>query len=90
MFIVDYNKVKNNEKPIFCILEQEVNDGGTKIYLGLGYKVIDFNTLYPSSNNFKVTNKESLPPENNTNAFLFIFLIYLCIIILLIHLYIIL
>ncbi len=44
-FIVDYNKVKNNEKPMFCILEQEVNDGGTKIYLGLGYKVIDFNTL---------------------------------------------
>ena len=44
-FIVDYNRVKNNEKPIFCILKQEVNDGGTKIYLGLGYKVIDFNTL---------------------------------------------
>ena len=44
-FIVDYNRVKNNEKPMFCILEQEVNDGGTKIYLGLGYKVIDFNTL---------------------------------------------
>ena len=44
-FLIDYNRVKNNEKPIFCILEQEVNDGGTKIYLGLGYKAIDFNTL---------------------------------------------
>lgn len=44
-FLIDYNRVKDNEKPIFCILEQEVNDGGTKIYLGLGYKVIDFNTL---------------------------------------------
>lgn len=45
-FIVDYNKVKNNERPIFfCILKDEANDGGTKIYLGFGYKVIDFHTL---------------------------------------------
>jgi len=44
-YIIDYNRVKTNKKPIFCILNQEVNDGGTKIYLGLGYKVIDFNTL---------------------------------------------
>lgn len=41
---IDYNRAKNNEKPIFCILKDEVNDGGTKIYLGLGYKVIDFHT----------------------------------------------
>lgn len=43
-FAIDYNRAKNNETPIFCILKTEVNDGGTKIYLGLGYKVIDFNT----------------------------------------------
>ena len=44
-FLVDYNRVKKQEKPIFCILNDEANDGGTKIYLGLGYKVIDFHTL---------------------------------------------
>ena len=42
---VDLSRAKNDEKPIFCILKTEVNDGGTKIYLGLGYKVIDFHTL---------------------------------------------
>ena len=41
-FMVDYFMVKNNRKPIFCILRSEVNDGGTKEYIGLGYKVIDF------------------------------------------------
>ena len=44
-FIIDYSRVQNNETPLFCILKDEANDGGTKIYLGLGYKVIDFHTL---------------------------------------------
>ena len=44
-FAVDYNRVKNGENPIFCINTATANDGGTKEYLGLGYKVIDFNRL---------------------------------------------
>ena len=44
-FAIDYNRAKGKEKPIFCILKDEVNDGGTRIYLGLGYKVIDFHTI---------------------------------------------
>lgn len=44
-FAVDYNRVKNREKPIFCINTAIIRDGGTKEYLGLGYKVIDFNEL---------------------------------------------
>lgn len=45
-FIVDYNRVKNNETPIFCIKNAaRINDGGTVEYLGLGYKVIDFHTI---------------------------------------------
>ena len=44
-FTIDYNRVKNNELPLFCIQIDEANDGGTRIYLGLGYKVIDFNTI---------------------------------------------
>ncbi len=44
-FAIDYNRAKNNEQPMLCVQIDEANDGGTKIYLGLGYKVIDFNTL---------------------------------------------
>lgn len=44
-FAIDYNRARNNEQPMLCVQIDEVNDGGTKIYLGLGYKVIDFNTL---------------------------------------------
>lgn len=44
-FVIDYNRVKEQEKPIFCINTTTYKDGGTKEYLGLGYKVIDFHTL---------------------------------------------
>ena len=47
IFIVDYNRVQKQEKPIFCIENPagEISDGGTIEYFGLGYKVIDFHTL---------------------------------------------
>lgn len=46
-FVIDYNKVQKQEKPIFCIKYPTANlaDGGTVEYLGLGYKVIDFHTI---------------------------------------------
>lgn len=44
-FIVDYSKVKNQELPMFCIKSSVMEDGGTVEYYGLGYKVIDFNTI---------------------------------------------
>ena len=46
-FVVDYNRVQKQEKPIFCIKNPAGTymDGGTVEYFGLGYKVIDFNTL---------------------------------------------
>ena len=46
-FTVDYNRVKNQEKPIFCIQNPAggIMDGGTIEYFGLGYKVIDFHTI---------------------------------------------
>ena len=46
-FTVDYNRVKNQKKPIFCIKGPAgvILDGGTIEYLGLGYKVIDFHTI---------------------------------------------
>lgn len=44
-FTIDYNRAKNNEKPIFCFNVATYRDGGTIEYMGLGYKVIDFHTL---------------------------------------------
>ena len=46
-FTVDYNRVKNQKKPIFCIKSPAggIMDGGTIEYLGLGYKVIDFHII---------------------------------------------
>lgn len=46
-FVIDYNKVQKQEKPIFCIQNPAgmITDGGTIEYFGLGYKIIDFHTL---------------------------------------------
>ena len=44
-FAIDYSRVQKQEKPIFCVNIATYRDGGTKEYLGLGYKVIDFYTL---------------------------------------------
>ena len=46
-FLVDYARVQNKQKPIFCISNPAgtYKDGGTKEYYGLGYKIIDFNML---------------------------------------------
>lgn len=42
-FAIDYNRVNNQKSPMFCIEWDIVSDGGTLIYLGLGYQVIDYN-----------------------------------------------
>lgn len=37
--------VQKQQLPLFCIKIITYLDGGTQVYLGMGYKVIDFNTL---------------------------------------------
>lgn len=46
-FLIDYNRVQKEERPIFCISNPAgiYTDGGTVEYFGLGYKIIDFNML---------------------------------------------
>lgn len=44
-FVIDFNRVKNEQNPIFCIRTRIYEDGGTREFLGLGYKVIDFHTI---------------------------------------------
>lgn len=44
-FIIDNIRVNNGELPIFAKKVAIANDGGTTEYMGLGYKVIDYNKL---------------------------------------------
>lgn len=46
-FSVDSIRVKNQKSPIFCplTLGSYINDGGSVMYYGLGYKVIHFNKI---------------------------------------------
>ena len=45
LFLVDFICIKTIKRPIFMIRTVIYKDGGTKEYLGLGYKVIKCNTL---------------------------------------------
>ena len=41
--VVDYIRLKNNNKPIFSLnFDIQYLDGGTKVYYGLFYKIIDY------------------------------------------------
>lgn len=44
-FMIDIKRVNNGELPIFAKKVATVNDGGTTEYMGIGYKVIDYNKL---------------------------------------------
>ena len=44
-FLIDASRVKSEKTPIFVCKGQELKDGGTTEYIGLGYKVIDFNLI---------------------------------------------
>ena len=46
-FIVDYTHIKSDTKPIFVIKSETLKDGGTTIYVGIGYKVIRYNVTKP-------------------------------------------
>lgn len=45
VLITDICRLEQNLEPIFCIQMGAYSDGGTKEYLGLGYKIIDYNKL---------------------------------------------
>lgn len=45
MFLIDCSNVKSGKEPLFAKEIGALNDGGTIEYMGLGYKIIDFNRL---------------------------------------------
>lgn len=55
-FVIDYIRVKKEEKPLFCINLATYTDGGTKVYYGLGYKIIDFHKMLELNENSKKMN----------------------------------
>lgn len=42
---IDKKRATDNKRPIFAVRTTIYKDGGSKEYMGLGYKVIVFNTL---------------------------------------------
>ncbi len=45
MILVDCSSIKSEKEPIFAKMSVTLNDGGTVIYTGFGYKIIDFHML---------------------------------------------
>ena len=52
-YLIDTQRIKNDNDPIFVINTIIYNDGGTKEYLGLGYKIIKYHTIEMELNNEK-------------------------------------
>lgn len=44
-FLVDCSSIRSEKEPVFARMTKALNDGGTVIYTGLGYKIINFNML---------------------------------------------
>lgn len=45
MILVDCSSIKSEKEPIFAKMSSALNDGGTVVYTGFGYKIIDFHML---------------------------------------------
>ncbi|MBD0380970.1 hypothetical protein [Paenibacillus sedimenti] len=45
IFIVDYKRAVRDMPPLFAIRTDLYKDGGTSVYLGFGYKIIDYNQV---------------------------------------------
>ena len=44
-YMWDNRRINDGQKPIFIFHIDSMNDGGTNIYYGLGYQIIDWNTI---------------------------------------------
>ena len=56
LFVTDFVHVRNFEKPIFCVLTNGADDGGSGTYWGLGYSVdIEGNFTTENENESGVT-----------------------------------
>lgn len=44
-FCIDFVRIQQEKEPLFCIPTTTYKDGGTREYLGLGYKVIAYQKI---------------------------------------------
>ena len=42
MAIVDYQMIKNSKEPIFCYYKTVLRDGGSRVYEGFGYTIVNY------------------------------------------------
>ena len=45
MLLIDFNRVIQNMEPLFCVTKTVYEDGGTKEYIGIGYKIFDYKKI---------------------------------------------
>jgi len=45
IFFVDYSLAIQDKTPVFALETVTYKDGGTKVYLGLGYKIIRYHVI---------------------------------------------
>ncbi|MEG1059059.1 MAG: hypothetical protein RSE00_03610 [Clostridia bacterium] len=46
IYRIDLSRARCDKRPIFCIKIKTYDDGGSGEYIGLGYKIIDYNATY--------------------------------------------
>ena len=57
-FSVDFIRAQNQKRPIFCIGLPPFQDGGTREYLGLGYKVVKFHMVsYDRNDEYEILDR---------------------------------
>ncbi len=50
---VDTSRVEGGEPPLFSICTTTLNDGGSKVYYGIGYQIIVWNQMTSGPNRYK-------------------------------------
>lgn len=54
---INVQRINNGRQPLFVFHANSVNDGGTKIYYGLGYHIVEWNSMF-----------QNTPPEKSDFA----------------------
>ena len=66
--VIDYQMVKNYKEPIFCYYKDVMRDGGSKVYKGVGYTIINYYNPILNEHKLRIGilhyPKDPFPPES--------------------------
>ena len=66
--IIDYQMVKNSKEPIFCYYKSVIRDGGSRVYKGIGYTIINYYNPILNEHKLRIGilyyPKDPFPPES--------------------------